>query len=430
MELTVQQAERIEGIVKAPPSKSYTHRAFIIAALAEGKSIIRDPLYSEDTNASLDACRAFGSEVQVDEDDGHCTIKGVGGQLKTPENVLNVKNSGTTLRIMTSVSALAPGYTVLTGDKSLRKRPMQDLLDSLKQLEVSAFSTRNNGMPPVIVKGGFKGGKTEIKGNVSSQFISSILIASPYAENAVNLHVKGKFISKPYVDMTLDIMRKFGVQAEYERSESSFHIEPQSYKKRNYTVEGDYSSASYIIAAAAALKSDVTIKNLLHDSKQGDKLIVDIVQDMGCDVKVKRDEVKISGHGKLKGVDVDLQNAPDLLPTVAALGSISHGKTRITGVEHARYKETDRIQTCASELSKLGVNVQEEKDGLLIEGGVHGGVVDSHMDHRLVMALYIIGLKVGNVTIKNASVYDVSFPKFPEIMKKLCRQENDTKKGY
>ena len=335
MELTVQRAERIEGTVKAPPSKSYTHRAFIIAALAEGESIIRDPLYSEDTIASLNACRAFGSEVEVDEDagnQGNCTIKGVGGQLKTPSDVLNVKNSGTTLRIMTSVSALAPGYTVLTGDESLRKRPMQDLLDSLKNLGVSAFSTRNNGMPPVIVKGSFKGGKTEIKGSVSSQFISSILIASPYAENAVNLRVKGDFISKPYVDMTIDIMKRFCVQVEYERSKNSFRIEPQTYKKRDYTVEGDYSSASYIIAAAAALESDVTLKNLLHDSKQGDKLILDIVQDMGCDVKVKRNEVKISGHGKLKGVDVDLQNAPDLLPTVAALGSLSKGITKITGV--------------------------------------------------------------------------------------------------
>ncbi len=428
MELTVQRAERVEGTVKAPPSKSYTHRAFIIAAIAKGESIIRDPLYSEDTMASLNTCRAFGSEVQVDEDGGNCTIKGVGGQLKTPGDVLNVKNSGTTLRIMTSVSALAPGYTVLTGDKSLRKRPMKDLLDSLKSLQVSAFSTRNNGMPPVIVKGGFKGGKTEINGNVSSQFISSILIASPYAKKAVSLRVKGDFISKPYVDMTLDIMKRFGVQVEYERSTSSFRIEPQTYAKRDYTVEGDYSSSSYIIAAAAALESDVTLKNLLHDSKQGDKLILDIVRNMGCDVKVKRDEVKIFGHGKLEGVDVDLQNAPDLLPTVAALGSLSDGITRITGVEHARYKETDRIQTCALELSKLGVKVKEEKDGLLIKGGVHGGVVDSHMDHRLVMALYIIGLKVGNVTIKNASVYDVSFPKFPEIMKKLCRQENDRKK--
>ena len=421
MELTVQRAERVEGTVKAPPSKSYTHRAFIIAALAEGESIIRDPLYSEDTMASLNACRAFGPEVRVDEKDSNCTIKGVGGQLKTPGDVLNVKNSGTTLRIMTSVSALAPGYTVLTGDESLRKRPMKDLLGSLKNLRVSAFSTRDNGMPPVIVKGGFKGGKTEINGNVSSQFISSILIASPYAENVVNLRVKGDFISKPYVDMTLDIMKKFGVQVEYEKSTSSFRIEPQTYKKREYTVEGDYSSSSYIIAAAAALESDVTLKNLPHDSKQGDKLILDIVRDMGCDVKVKRDEVKIFGHGKLKGVDVDLQNAPDLLPTVAALGSISDGITRITGVEHARYKETDRIQTCALELSKLGVKVKEKKDGLLIKGGVHGGVVDSHMDHRLVMALYIIGLKVGDVTIKNASVYDVSFPKFPEIMKKLCK---------
>lgn len=424
MEITVSKAERMDGVVKAPPSKSYSHRAFIIASLAEGMSIVRDPLYSADTVASLEACRAFGSGFWRDFDgsgEAICRINGRGRWLKTPEDVLNLKNSGTTLRIMTSVSALAPDCTVLTGDTSLRNRPMQDLLDSIKDLGISAFSTKNNGKPPIVIKGGFKGGSTEISGSVSSQFISSILIASPYADDSVDLQVKNKFISKPYVDMTLDIMKSFGVTVKYETSTKSFHVDPQMYRKQDFTVEGDYSSASYIIAAAAALESDITLKNLPENSKQGDKMVVDIVREMGCGVKVKKDEVNISGHGKLEGVDVDLQNAPDILPTVAALGALSTGKTRITGVEHARYKETDRIHTCAEELSKLGVKVKEERDGLSIDGGVHGGVVDSHMDHRLVMALYVIGLKVGGVRIKNASVYNVSFPNFPEIMKKLCR---------
>ena len=296
---------------------------------------------------------------------------------------------------------------------------MQDLLDALQPLGVSAFSTRNNGKPPIIIKSGFEGGKTSINGNVSSQFISSIIMASPYALNPVDLHVRGDFISKPYVDMTLDLMEKFRVKVDYEREENSFHIEPQNYRSVDYTVEGDYSSASYIIAAAASLNSNVTIKNLNKDSKQGDKLILDIVKDMGADVKVKNNAVNIQGHGSLDGIEVNLQNAPDLLPTVAALGAMAEGTTRITGVEHARFKETDRIHTCAIELAKLGVSLKEENDGLTINGGVRGGVVKSHMDHRLAMAFYIIGLKVGKLKIEDASVYQVSFPNFTEIMKNL-----------
>ena len=304
---------------------------------------------------------------------------------------------------------------------------MQNLLDALIPLGVSAFSTRNNGKPPIIIRGGFKGGKTCINGNVSSQYISSILMAAPYAETNVDLHIKGDFISKPYVDMTLDIMKKFKVDVNYDRAGKSFHIEPQNYRSRDYSVEGDYSSASYLIAAAASLNSDLTVKNLPNNSKQGDKLILEIVKDMGSEVKVKNNEVKIQGQGILKGIEVNLQNAPDLLPTVAALGAMAEGTTTIKGVEHARFKETDRIHTCAIELSKLGVSVTENSDGLIIRGGVHGGVVNSHMDHRLAMAFYIIGLKVGNIIIEDASVYNISFPNFPEIMQKLTTEMNHEK---
>ena len=224
MEIVVQAADRIDGTVKAPPSKSYTHRAFIMALLADGISTIKDPLYSEDTLASLNSCKALGSRVK--QHNCYCEIVGVSGKPKTPKNVLDLKNSGTTLRIITSVASLTDGYTVLTGDKSLRTRPMQNLLDALLPLGVSAFSTRNNGKPPIIIKGGFKGGKTSINGNVSSQYISSILMAAPYAENSVDLQIKGDFISKPYVDMTLDIMEKFKVDVHYDRSRKIIPYRP------------------------------------------------------------------------------------------------------------------------------------------------------------------------------------------------------------
>lgn len=416
MELIVKKTSKISGMVKAPPSKSYTHRGVIIASLASGKSVLSDPLNSEDTIASLESCRAFGCDIQ--SMGNKWTVEGTAGNLKTPDNVVDVKNSGTTLRLMTSVAGLAPEYSIFTGDRSLRTRPMQYLLDALEPLDVKALSSKNNGKPPIIVKGGLKGGKTSIPGNVSSQFISSILIAGAMADETVQLQVTDEFISKSYVDMTRDIMEKFGVIVEYESSERIFTIEPQKYMATDYTIEGDYSSASYLIGAAAISEGELTIKNLFKDSKQGDKLILDIVSKMGAKVKINNNHVTIIGNGELSGIDIDLHNAPDLLPTVSALGAICEGKTRISGVEHARFKETDRISTCTQELTKLGVVIKEKKDGMIIEGGVKSGVVQSHKDHRLVMALSLIGIKVG-VKIKNAEVHDVSFPNYPSVMNKL-----------
>ncbi|MDP1552445.1 MAG: 3-phosphoshikimate 1-carboxyvinyltransferase, partial [Methanobacteriaceae archaeon] len=275
MELVVKKTSKISGMVKAPPSKSYTHRGVIIASLASGKSVLSDPLNSEDTIASLESCRAFGCDIQ--NMGNKWTVEGTAGNLKTPDNVVDVKNSGTTLRLMTSVAGLAPEYSIFTGDSSLRTRPMQYLLDALEPLDVKALSSKNNGKPPIIVKGGLKGGKTSIPGNVSSQFISSILIAGAMADETVQLQVTDEFISKSYVDMTRDIMKKFGVIVEYESSERIFTIEPQKYMATDYTIEGDYSSASYLIGAAAISEGELTIKNLFKDSKQGDKLILDIV---------------------------------------------------------------------------------------------------------------------------------------------------------
>ncbi len=422
MKLEVNRAESIHGEVNAPPSKSFTHRAFLIASLAEGFSKIKYPLYSEDTIATLDSCLAFG--VDIEAESSECLINGSGGNLKTPDDVLDVRNSGTTLRFLSSAASLAPEYTILTGDDSLRTRPMQQLIESLERLGVTIKSSRSNGKAPIIVKGRLKGGSTFIKGDVSSQFISSILITAPYADNPVDLEIKGKFISKPYVDITLDVMKEFGVEVETSNI-NHFHVEPQKYKGKEYAVEGDYSSASYLIAAAASLNSDLTLKNLNLDSKQGDKFILDIVEQMGSEVQLKDGQVHIKGQGELHGVEVNLENTPDLLPTVAALGANAQGTTHIYGVEHARLKETDRIHACALELSKLGVSVKENDDGLTIEGGARGGVVESHHDHRLVMALYLIGLKVGRVKIENASVYDVSFPNFIEVMEKLTGVENE-----
>lgn len=431
VEFKIEQASKIEGVVKAPPSKSYTHRALLLACLADGKSQLRDPLYSADTMATLEACQSLGCEIEIQNN--LCTVHGTGGTLETPENVLDLKNSGTTLRFLTTMASLTPGCTVLTGDDSLRTRPMQNLLDSLRQLKVKAYSTRNNGLPPIVVKNGFPGGKTHIKGDVSSQYISSILLSAPYAQNPVDLEVVGDFKSRPYVEMTLDIMEKFGVTTNQE-GQKQFYLDKQTYQARDYTIEGDYSSASYLVAAAAILDGQITVENLFSDSKQGDKVILDIVRKMGAKIRVKKDQIIINGPGNdrrsapsneplvtgsLQAIDVNLENTPDLLPTVAALAAVAQGTSNITGVEHARFKETDRVHTMALELAKLGVKLTEERDGLIIQGGAHGGMVKSHGDHRLVMALTLVGLVTGGVHIKEASAYQVSFPNFPKIMQEL-----------
>lgn len=438
MELIVEKADKIEGVVKAPPSKSYTHRALLLACLAHGKSCLRDPLYSADTLATLEACQALGCEIEKYDD--QCIVNGTGGSLKSPKKVLNLENSGTTLRFLTTITSLAPGLTELTGDESLQKRPMQQLLDALKPLGVEALSKNNDGLPPIMVESGFRGGETKIKGDVSSQYISSILLSAPYAQNPVDLEVVGEFKSRPYVDMTLDIMRKFGVKI-HQMGEKHYHIDNQRYQARDYTIEGDYSSASYLIAAAVILDGNVKVENLFSDSKQGDKVILDIVKEMGARIQPEKDHVIIQGAGdsiltpssphgdsshdgelltgSINGIDVNLENTPDLLPTVAALASVAQGTSHISGVEHARFKETDRVHTMALELSKLGVKLKEEPDGLIIQGGAHGGVVESHGDHRLVMALTLVGLVTGGVHIKDASAHKVSFPNFPQVMQEL-----------
>lgn len=423
MDLKVEKVDKITGCIKAPASKSYSHRAFIAAALAEGESVLRDPLYSEDTLATLEACEALGALFQRYPD--KCIVQGTAGYIRTPDNIIDVKNSGTSVRILSSIAAIAPraNYTIFTGDESLRKRPMQDLIDALENLGVDIVSSQSNGTPPIIVKGGFDGGETDINGSVSSQFISSIIMAAPYSRKPVTLNVRGTFVSKPYVNMTLSVISNFGIGFEYDTTNvpeySSYYIEPQKYECADYTIEGDYSSASYMIAAASMLPSKITIKNLYEDSMQGDKIIIDIVEKMGA--KVTRDEssVTIESDGCLKAFDIDLSNAPDLLPTVSVLMAVADGESRIMGVEHARFKETDRVHNCAIELENVGLDVEELRDGLVIKGFPRGGFVDSHMDHRMVMAFYVLGLKIGDVKIKDASCYDISFPNFLEVMDEI-----------
>ena len=431
MILKVKNISKIGGVVKAPPSKSYSHRAVILASLANGTSKLYDMLYSEDTLASIRVCKALGAQINQCED--YLEVVGTGGKLhNSSESPIDLANSGTTLRLMTSASALSDNEVILTGDDSLKTRPMGLLMEALKPLGITTKSLNNNEKAPILIEPGYAGGETNIYGNVSSQFISSILISSPLSEHGVTLYVLPEFKSRPYVNMTLDIMRKFGVKSlkgyylKHDNCDKEvqscrideFKITKQEYVACDYTVEGDYSSASYLLALIAINGGKARIKNLFRNSKQGDKVILDILQQMGAKIIRGDDYVEIGSDGKLKAIDVDLSNAPDLLITVAILAAMAEGTTNITGVAHARVKETDRIDTTCRELEKLGCKLEEFEDGMSITGGVKSGRVDSHGDHRLAMAFSLIGLK-HDIEITNGEVFDVSFPNFIEAMAEL-----------
>ena len=431
MKLKVKNISNIGGTVKAPPSKSYSHRAVILASLADGKSKLYDMLYSEDTLASINVCKALGAKITKHDD--YLEVVGTSGKLhNSSENPIDLANSGTTLRLMTCVASLSDNEVILTGDDSLQTRPMDLLINSIKHLGIDSKSIAGNGKAPILIKPGYVGGTTNISGSVSSQYISSILISAPLSDEGVTLFVLPEFKSRPYVDMTLDIMKKFGVKVlkgfnlkhddcdkEHKNCRiDEFKVKKQPYSACDYTVEGDYSSASYLLAAIAINGGHAKVLNLFKNSKQGDKLILDILEKMGVDITVHDDYVEISSDGNLKGININLSNAPDLLITVAVLAAMAEGTTNITGVKHARVKETDRIDTTCKQLRKLNCQLEEFEDGMSITGGVTGGVVDSCGDHRLAMAFSLIGLK-HNIEITNGDVFDVSFPNFIESMAQL-----------
>ena len=444
MNLKIKNFSKINGTVKAPSSKSYSHRAVILASLANGKSKLFDVLYSEDVLSTIRACRALGAKIDQKKEIilkgdksqtvDYLEVYGTGGKLHNScKDMIDLANSGTTLRIMTSVAALSDNEVIFTGDDSLKTRPMGALLDALETLGVKVESLNQNNKAPLKIYPGYEGGMADILGSISSQFISSILISAPLSKKGVELEVYPEFVSKPYVDMTISILEKFGidvVEEQYQIHETckkehsdclgaKYKIKTLKYKANDYIVEGDYSSASYLLAAAAIAGGEIRVQNLFSDSKQGDKFILDILEQMGADITAFEDRVTIRSDGKLKGIDVNLSYAPDLLLTVAVLAALAEGKTTITGVKHGRLKETDRIDTTCRELEKLGCKLEEFEDGMTIYGQTIGdGIVESHNDHRLAMAFSLLGLK-HDVEVENGECFDVSFPNFIELMSEI-----------
>ena len=410
------EKSKIRGEVNCPSNKSYTHRGIFLASLAGNNSKVENVLLSADTKATIEACKNFGANIEVNES-SIIVKESIKIGTKVPE--INTENSGTTMRIAIGIASLFSEEITLTGDESLQKRPMQPLLDALSSVGAKCNST--DGKPPVKIQGSMLGGEITIPGNLSSQFISSLLISAPLTKNGINLTIEGDLVSKPYLDATIATMRKFGVSIQTLIPYKKYNITPQIYKNATFTVPIDFSSLALLLSFTVLNGEDVTIKGSIGNLPQGDEAFIDFLEQLGVIVTIDSNEIKIKSPEKLQGGIFDLRNSPDLLPPLAILSLISSKPIEIVNVKHARLKETDRIAILARELPKLGISVEEKEDGLILESSKNltGAKLNSENDHRLFMAFCIAGTYIGNCVVTDSESVQVSYPNFIQEMNRL-----------
>jgi 3-phosphoshikimate 1-carboxyvinyltransferase len=476
----------LSGEVRCPASKSYTHRAIAISSLSDGKSQLNNILIARDTIATLKCCMMLGAEVKIKIKSGMFSdysdklldisqidhikdivnnrpnsasyddifsldIRGKEGSIgfNVPDDVLPADNSGTTIRLLTSMCSLVKeGYSILSGDRSLRKRPMKDLLNALSQLGVTCFSTNTNDFPPIVVKGGgIQGGLAQVSGKISSQFLSSLLLSGVFSKKGITLEILGNQVSKPYIDSTLYIMNRYGIKIRNEMSSNDYQgirytemdanlgannsnvtarysiDKEMHYEPTDFVIPGDFSTAALLFSAAFLTESMIKVTHLDFKTPQGDMQIIDILNEMGGKIVLNEDRgtAKVDGSSKLNGGTFDLRKTPDLLPVVAVLSLKAKGITKITGISHARYKETDRVANIAKELTKFGAQVIERNDSIDIEPPkqIRNAQVQSYNDHRLFMAFAIAGLSTEHTQVDGADSVDVSYPKFVSDISKI-----------
>ncbi len=404
---------RIEGRVKAPPSKSYTIRGLMCAALAGGESRIVNPLTADDTEAALSVLGKLGISVQRESD----LWQVAGGNFHEPDGNLFCGDSAATLRFMTAICSLVPGRCKLTAGSSLSKRPVEPLVQALKQLGVKCSST--NGLPPVIVEGGkLKGGVAELPGDISSQFVSALLFISPLAEAGMKIRLTTPAESKPYILMTLECLKTFGIGVNASADLREFEAPRQAYRPARYMVEGDWSSASYFLALGA-VSGKVKVENLNPQSLQGDRVLADLLRRMGARVEVNDNAVTVS-KAALNALRADLSDCIDLLPTLAVLAAAARGVSQLTGIARARIKESNRVSALREGLQKMGIKVEEEQDKLTITGSQpKGAVIDPHGDHRMAMSFSVLGSLAGNTVINDAECVSKTFPQFWNELKSI-----------
>ncbi len=406
--------------LEVPGSKSITQRALIAAALAKGESRLQNALLAEDTHYLMKALELLGAKISIEEKE--IRIAGTGGWIQAPVEKIFLGNNGTALRFLTTLVCLGEGIFLLDGTPRLRERPVLPLLQVLRCMGVAIETPENPGCPPLMIKSrGLPGGRAIFTDLDSSQYVSSLLLSSPYAARDVKIRLDGRTVSEPYIDMTLQVMEQFGVAVERQKDNTFFVPAGQSYTARSFVIEGDYSSASYFFLAAALGLARVWVPNLTGESVQGDARFLRIIEDLGCTVTWRDGGVEVAGE-KLHPGDVELAmgDIPDMVPSLAVLAVFRSGRTVITEASHLRIKESNRLAALVAELGRIGIAARETADGLIIDGGdPHGGDIESYDDHRIAMSFAIAGLAIPGIRIADRGCVRKSFPGFWEELKKL-----------
>jgi 3-phosphoshikimate 1-carboxyvinyltransferase len=413
-----------DATVHVPGSKSITNRALVLAALSEPwkDSELRGVLRSDDTEIMVEALQTLGFRMKLDWPSNVIRVRRPECPRLIPadEADLFVGNSGTTMRFLTAMASLGHGRYRLDGVARMRERPMQDLLSALCQLGVKAYSEGNNGYPPVIVEtNGLKGGRVRIKGNASSQFLTALLMAAPLARDEVTIEMDGPQVSQPYVAMTVSMMRSFGAEIETDLTTYYYVGRRPWYEGQIYDIESDASAASYFFAAAAITQGEIGVSGLSTNSLQGDVRFVNALFEMGCHVKEWQTGISVKGW-PLHGIDADMNDISDTVMTLAAVACFAEGPTTIRNVAHIRHKETDRLAALATELRRVGAEVEEFADGLTITPRpLHGAEIETYNDHRMAMSMALIGLKVPGIVIKNPGCVAKTYPGFFADLERL-----------
>jgi len=408
MDIMIHGGNRVGGVVKAPPSKSYTHRYLFLSLLSKGESIIKNPLKAGDTDATLEAITRFGASGDFER------IVGVETPIE-PMKPIDCRRSGTTLRIALSIAGLVNGESILDGDPQLRKRPIKPLIDALKELGIEVY-TMGEGLPVKVAGGRLNRDSIEISASKSSQFVSSLLYLS--MKTGISIEVVDEPVSKGYIDITISCLEEAGVKI-YRDGYRFFKAESTDIRGRKYSVPGDYSSAAYLMVIGV-LGDGVVIEGLKKDDPHPDRMMIEILRDAGAQINIRDSRIEIEG-GKLESIEVDIRDSPDLLPPLAILSAFIDGKTIIRGIEHTRYKETDRPSTLSYNLRVMGVKTEVDGDKMVIYGGEpEPGIFNSFGDHRIAMAFIVASIFLdGRSIVKNADVYRDSYPTFIRDIKSI-----------